>query len=234
MNGPRKHWGLKITIVIIGFISLITTILFGGFVIYAIIEEASFDQLVLDFKNGEVSNDKKFTGEYGKLETLVKEDYSFIKEKKEAIENIYQTSVFRHVLSIENYEEDGPDFTKTKAILQDIVLEKDAILEEVRDWTSEAEIEKRMDNIKLESYMRDTYFDYDIPDFIHSIFDETKQFDKMIDAVYDVLEFLSTYKASWYIEDHTLYFRQKILESRYLKLLTNVCPECFQDDANIF
>jgi len=168
--------------------------------------------------------------------TTTKKDYQVVEKAyknylKDCFDNmlkiadILQDERITKSLTAENYKEDGPNFTQTKEYL----LKTKAQLEEYK--TKYAEFfteEKAMSYINdkgLDSYYTDLYKNEIIGDIEKEGEDKTVENSindviEMLHTSEDVINFLSTNRNSWSIEDDNIVFTKDSLANKYDELIS--------------
>ena len=170
--------------------------------------------------------------------TTTKKDYQVVEKAyknylKDCFDNmlkiadILQDERITKSLTAENYKEDGPNFTQTKEYL----LETKSQLEEYK--TRYAEFfteEKAMSYINdkgLDSYYTDLYKNEIIGDIEKEGEDKTVENSindviEMLHTSEDVINFLSTNRNSWSIEDDNIVFTKDSLTNKYDELISRL------------
>lgn len=170
--------------------------------------------------------------------TTTKKDYQVVEKAyknylKDCFDNmlkiadILQDERITKSLTAENYKEDGPNFTQTKEYL----LETKSQLEEYK--TKYAEFfteEKAMSYINdkgLDSYYTDLYKNEIIGDIEKEGEDKTVENSindviEMLHTSEDVINFLSTNRNSWSIEDNNIVFTKDSLTDKYDELISRL------------
>lgn len=170
--------------------------------------------------------------------TTTKKDYQVVEKAyknylKDCFDNmlkiadILQDERITKSLTAENYKEDGPNFTQTKEYL----LKTKSQLEEYK--TKYAEFfteEKAMSYINdkgLDSYYTDLYKNEIIGDIEKEGEDKTVENSindiiEMLHTSEDVINFLSTNRNSWSIEDDNIVFTKDSLANKYDELISRL------------
>jgi len=170
--------------------------------------------------------------------TTTKKDYQVVEKAyknylKDCFDNmlkiadILQDERITKSLTAENYKEDGPNFTQTKEYL----LKTKALLEEYK--TKYAEFfteEKAMSYINdkgLDSYYTDLYKNEIIGDIEKEGEDKTVENSindviEMLHTSEDVINFLSTNRNSWSIENDNIVFTKDSLANKYDELISRL------------
>ena len=170
--------------------------------------------------------------------TTTKKDYQVVEKAyknylKDCFDNmlkiadILQDERITKSLTAENYKEDGPNFTQTKEYL----LKTKSQLEEYK--TKYAEFfteEKAMSYINdkgLDSYYTDLYKNEIIADIEKEGEDKTVENSindiiEMLHTSEDVINFLSTNRNSWSIEDDNIVFTKDSLANKYDELISRL------------
>lgn len=230
---------LKKILKIIGIILLIFIVFIGYFVIVDLNQEKKLKNEIIQINDMLNATNPDYIAINQKLAiTITKNDYaklerSYKKYLKDILENIMviksilEDERITHILSADNYIEDGPDFLKTKKYLdntqRDLSLTRDKYYELLT-------IEKAMsylDNQNLDDY----YLDFYQKEMISDI--ETGKNDKTIETSVNiiitllnesnkVIDFLIENNGSWVVDNNNIIFNSEALTNQYNNLLLNI------------
>ena len=130
------------------------------------------------------------------------------------------------VLTAENYQQDGKDFTETKKYLKETKEKLQRVIKNYNEYFTEEKAMSYLDK-NLDSYYQDFYKDEVVGNL-----DKTKEDDEvrssindlitLIDQETDVINFLVTNKDAWTIEDSAISFTTDDLIDAYNNLIGKI------------
>lgn len=130
------------------------------------------------------------------------------------------------VLTAENYQQDGKDFTETKKYLQETKEKLQRVITNYNEYFTEEKAMSYLDK-NLDSYYQDFYKDEVVGNL-----DKTKEDDEVISSINDlitlidqetdVINFLVTNKDAWTIEDSAISFTTDELIDAYNNLIGKI------------
>lgn len=130
------------------------------------------------------------------------------------------------VLTAENYQQDGKDFTKTKKYLKETKEKLQRVIKNYNEYFTEEKAMSYLDK-NLDSYYQDFYKDEVVGNL-----DKTKEDDEVISSINDlitlidqetdVINFLVTNKDAWTIEDSAISFTTDDLIDAYNNLIGKI------------
>lgn len=130
------------------------------------------------------------------------------------------------VLTAENYQQDGKDFTETKKYLQETKEKLQRVITNYNEYFTEEKAMSYLDK-NLDSYYQDFYKDEVVGNL-----DKTKEDDEVISSINDlitlidqetdVINFLVTNKDAWTIEDSSISFTSDELIDAYNNLIGKI------------
>ena len=130
------------------------------------------------------------------------------------------------VLTAENYQQDGKDFTETKKYLKETKEKLQRVIKNYNEYFTEEKAMSYLDK-NLDSYYQDFYKDEVVGNL-----DKTKEDDEvlssindlitLIDQATDVINFLVTNKDAWTIEDSAISFTTDDLIDAYNNLIGKI------------
>lgn len=130
------------------------------------------------------------------------------------------------VLTAENYQQDGKDFTETKKYLQETKEKLQRVITNYNEYFTEEKAMSYLDK-NLDSYYQDFYKDEVVGNL-----DKTKEDDEVISSINDlitlidqetdVINFLVTNKDAWTIEDSSISFTTDDLIDAYNNLIGKI------------
>ena len=130
------------------------------------------------------------------------------------------------VLTAENYQQDGKDFTETKKYLKETKEKLQRVIKNYNEYFTEEKDMSYLDK-NLDSYYQDFYKDEVVGNL-----DKTKEDDEVISSINDlitlidqetdVINFLVTNKDAWTIEDSAISFTTDDLIDAYNNLIGKI------------
>ena len=167
--------------------------------------------------------------------TVTKDDYKIEKKAYKSylsdsfdnivtITNIINDEQLTNVLTVENYQEDGPDFVVSKEYLE---TSKEVLINSKTNYYSLLSEEKAMSYIDtegLDSYYIDLYKDELLGDIETESADQTiansiDDIINIIDISLEALNFLSENKESWIIQNNQIVFDNQDLTDEYNRII---------------
>lgn len=167
--------------------------------------------------------------------TVTKDDYQVVEKAYKSylsdsfdnivtITNIINDEQLTNVLTVENYQEDGPDFVVSKEYLE---TSKEVLINSKTNYYSLLSEEKAMSYIDaegLDSYYIDLYKDELLGDIETESADQTiansiDDIINIIDISLEALNFLSENKESWIIQNNQIVFDNQDLTDEYNRII---------------
>lgn len=167
--------------------------------------------------------------------TVTKDDYQVVEKAYKSylsdsfdnivtITNIINDEKLTNALTVENYQEDGPDFVVSKEYLE---TSKEVLINSKTNYYSLLSEEKAMSYIDtegLDSYYIDLYKDELLGDIETESADQTiansiDDIINIIDISLEALNFLSENKESWIIQNNQIVFDNQDLTDEYNRII---------------
>lgn len=192
--------------------------------------KAKLDQELAGIFRGEIKiNDTqpKTSGKFGEVEQAVKEYFKEYTELQEQITTIIEDEKIQKMLTTENYEQDGPEFTESKKYIEEAKQELASKIERLKGLTSEEGIMARIEEKKVGSYYVNLYKDYffagqDLSKEFKEVYDELDLSKQIMDTLYDneikILNFLTENKDHWKIQNSRVAFDNASILAQYNSL----------------
>ena len=176
------------------------------------------------------SNDIVTIGGYAKIEGAIKNylfDYSSL--LKDTMK-IVGDNRLKKILSYDNYLEDGPSFTKSIKYLND---NKKSFNKNIDTLISQSSKKSIINNIKDKiyfSYYKDIYNELFVNEHFIKEFNDMKSLleasktnmNNIFDTSLEVLNFLSSEKDNWVLEDGEIKFQTKELYEKYMSYINKI------------
>lgn len=155
-----------------------------------------------------VNTDVKSEGQYGIVEKLVKEDYKLYIESVNKLRENYEKLTQLKVINLENYQNDGPEFTNSLETLNGIKEENKQIFDTLNSIVNESKVEERITSSGLETRHADMYKsilnDIKVEEGINSLKEMDSKYDAYNDSLISVLNYMKENGNEWFIENNTL------------------------------
>lgn len=220
---------LVILVVIVG-------ILLGGKVINKLKLDREIKSLAEKNIDSEDFNNIKAvsSGQYQDVEIAIKEfykDYSIY--KKEFMDKLKDEKI-KNMLSIQNYQNDGPEFTQSLEYIKSSKEEFNKISDNITTILTEENIMSRIENKNLDNYYIQLYRNYffsedKLIENLQTTYQDVQDAKTLNNNLYNnetkILTFLSENKESWEILDNKLTFNSANLSEEYNKLKSNLYGE---------
>lgn len=163
------------------------------------------------------------TGDYAKVEKAVKNYMEDNFNNAITIAEVLSDEVLTSALTAENYTSDGPDFVKTKLLLDDLKERLTNAKEEMKRLSEDETVMSYLKD-KEDSYYVDLY--KEIIGEEESASEDAIEIGQSIDEVLDmvaveqsVIDFLSENKGQWTVQDGIIAFSDEALNVQYNQLL---------------
>ena len=167
-------------------------------------------------------------GDYLKTEKAYKQYLTDVYENMQKMTDILDDEKIEKSLTVQNYKEDGPEFTETKKYLAETKQSLEEGKNKFYELLTEEGAMKYIKDQGVDSYYEDIY-NKEIKGYINS---EENQDETVKDAINDVIDvltvsekiinFLSENKGSWEIEDDSIVFDTEKLSDEYEKLAEEI------------
>ena len=111
-------------------------------------------------------------------------------------------------LNIENYKNDGPDFTNSLEKLNSIKAENEENMQKLLDLVDEAKIEEKTDGNGLKGRHKKLYKEIleqlELSNCVNEVKETDTKFATYLNSLIDVLNYMKDNKSEWFIENDTL------------------------------
>ena len=175
------------------------------------------------------NDDILLTGEYGKIEKQVKEDYSTYFEAIETIQTNNSAVENLKVKNIENFQNDGPEFTNSLDTLNKMKTSNEEKIQTLNYLVSEDEMKARAEAADIKGKYKDLYFqiiaDAKLSDNVTASVKAAEQMNSYYEKLISLLTFMKDNKSEWFIENGTLKSRSQSFIDEYNRLLSDATVE---------
>lgn len=169
--------------------------------------------------------------------TITKKDYALVEKSTKKyikdsvnnmleITNILENENITKILTADNYNDDGPDFTNTKNYLLDTKNKLTTGLDNYYKYLTKDVIISYLDP-SLDKYYKNFYLNELIGDYEKEFNDKTidtsiKNLLTLLDNSEKIIDFLIENKTSWYVKDGNIVFKTNDLLNTYNTLVDNL------------
>ena len=189
--------------------------------------------LLVDEENIDVEKIKEMlnrtvtTGDYKIVETSFKTYLSDAFDSVFQMVDILNDDRLVSILTIENYQNDGPDFIETKAYITETKTKLEELKNSYYSYLTEDKAMSYIENKGLDSYYIDLYKDEYVGDIEsakedRSVENSINQIIELLDVSEEIINFLSANSDSWTIEDEVIIFNTEQLSNQYLELVNKI------------
>ena len=166
------------------------------------------------------------TGDYAKVEVALK---SYLKDTlkiSEGIMNVLNDERITNLLTLDNYKNDGTEFTESKKFIEDTRGQLEDDKNKLSELLTKEKAMSYIENEKLDSYYVDIY-EKEFAEEIATIDDESleKSLDEIIEILNiseKVLNLLSENPNSWTLTDENIVFSNESLANQYDALINSI------------
>lgn len=167
------------------------------------------------------------TGDYKVVETSFKEYLSDTFDSIFQMMDILKSDKLGSILTIENYQNDGPSFVETKAYITDTKTKLEELKNSYYTLLTEEKAMSYIENKGLDSYYVDLYRDEYVGDMETVNKDKTveesiNQIIELLNVSEEIINFLSENSNSWHIEDNVIVFNTDELSNKYTELINKL------------
>lgn len=211
-------------------------IIYGGRIINKAKLDRELENLVSkDISKEDLSNTTPVTsGEFAVVEQTVKEYFKEYSDLRKQFMDKVNDDRLETILSTENYNQDGPDFTESINYINTAKEEFNNIADSLLELISKENIETRIEDEDVSDYYKDLYKGYFIENGdLSNTFQETYQdivadrtlMNNLYDNEIKILNFLTENKAHWEVLDNKLTFDDQELANTFNEMKGNILEE---------
>lgn len=168
------------------------------------------------------------SGKYAKVEKAAKNFASDIFKTAFEIKNILGDEKIKKILTADNYESDGPEFTETKQYLSDTKTKIESLKTEMLEFLKEEKINSYIETETKDSYCTELYRELLKKD-IQMSDSQKKELETSIDKVIsmlsteeEVINFLVENKGKWRVQGGQILFDTNSLVTTYNGYITKL------------
>ena len=241
-SGKQGKDGNKLNKVILTILLILVIFVVAIGIIYGgrIINKAKLDRELENLVNSGSSSEKLentttvTSGEFAVVEETVKEYFKEYSNLRQQFMERVNDSKLQSILTPENYEQDGPEFTESINYINTAKKEFNNIADELLNLLSTENIETRIQDKDIGDYYKDLYKGYFIDNNdLSSTFQETYQdtlddrtlMNNLYDNEIEILSFLTENKEHWEVLDNKLTFDDQELANTFNNMKSNLFAE---------
>ena len=223
--------GVLITIIIVAILIIFAGAVFGIFTVNKMNKEKQekilSDEVVSMYTSQKVNTEIKTTGKFAKVESAIKTYYTeYVNTSKDLID-IYSQNLLNNSLTADNISSDGPEFKNTKANINKIKDIESSTINKYNELISDEYINNKAKELNLNDYYTNLFISeindtLRVKEDVDKIKTVTEEYDKWIDKIEEILNFLTENKANWKVSGTNLMFTSTTLVTNYNNLLTSL------------
>lgn len=226
---------LTILLILVIFVVAIG-IIYGGRIINKAKLDRELENLVSkDISSVDLSNTAPVTsGEFAVVEQTVKEFFKEYSDLRQQFMEKVNDSQLQSILTTENYEQDGPEFTESINYINTAKEEFNNIADGLLNLLSKENIEERIQEKNIGDYYKELYKEYFMyNNELSATFQETYQdtlddrtlMNNLYDNEIEILSFLTENKEHWEVLDNKLTFDDQELANTFNNMKSNLFAE---------
>ncbi len=184
----------------------------------------------LDITKDEIDMTIKTKGDYAVVEKTIKEylnNYSI--NIKEAM-NIMQDKKMAEILTVDNYKNDGPEFTNSKEYISKTKTDFNEKMNLLINMTSEEKMMQEIENKNLDSNFVELYrelmlgdkMEEDLKQMVKSLEEASTTINNILDTQEKVIDLLINNKGKWEVQGKQIQFSTQKLVNEYNDLIRDL------------
>ena len=167
------------------------------------------------------------TGDYKVVETSFKAYLSDAFDSVFQMLDILNSDKLVSILTAENYQNDGPEFTETKAYITETKTKLEELKNSYYSFLTEEKAMSYIEDKGLDSYYVDLYReeyvgDIDTANEDKTVEDSINQIIELLNVSEEIINFLSENSNSCHIEEDVIVFNTDELSNKYNELLNKI------------
>lgn len=173
--------------------------------------------------SGEIDREIKSSGKYADVEKALKDYVIEYQSIAVSIADQYKSEKLTNILSVDNYRNDGPEFTESKKLIEDIKKQGEDAKTKLAEMVTDDYKDKRADNSGLTGKYKDLFktsiqLESELSD-VNKTIDNVNHYLSKID---DVFNFLKENKSNWDVKNNRVEFKSMSQVTKYNSLITMV------------
>lgn len=192
------------------------------------------DKEIKNVFEGNISDEIKTTGDYAVVESAIKEYHKQFLDSQNKFMDIIADEKIQDMLSVQNCEEDGPEFTKSKEYIQNSKKEFNDLTDTLVNLLNEQAIMSKIEDKNLSDYYINLYKSYffagsNLAQVYESVYTEIDATKSLMNSLYDnelkILNFLTENKNHWKVENSQVKFDSPSVSAQYKTLLVQLSAQ---------
>ncbi len=236
-----KKGSKKIVLIIIAIIVLIF-LLAAGFIFYhgnqtgkLISEVNKIAEMQMMNEDGSmvenpIDMEIKTTGSYAVIEKTFKDYVSEVVNSTKDLAEALDEEKIMNLVSIENMQQDGPDFTKSKQEVENMKQAIEEYITKFQEYANEDNLLSKIDDKDVSDYYKELYKTLAVDEDMETSLEDTVQqlntageeAKQALDDLNSIFNFLSENKDDWQIEDGQIVFNTESSYEEYNSLMSSL------------
>ena len=176
------------------------------------------------YTSSNFDSETKTTGKFAIVENALKEYYTEYLNTSNDLVSIYSKNLLANSLTASNISSDGPEFTKSKENINQIKETESSTLAKYDELISDAS------ELNLSEYYSNLFIDkinqnLKVKEDIATLKEIVAEYDKWLDDINNVFDFLNTNKDNWKISGNNVMFTNVKLVSEYNSLISDLSKQ---------
>lgn len=173
--------------------------------------------------SGEVDQDIKSSGKYAEVEKALKAYVVEYQDVANSIADQYKNEKLTNILSANNYKNDGPEFTESKKLIENVKKQGEEAKTKLTEMVSDTFKDKKAEEAGLTGKYKDLFktsiqLEGELDD-VNKTIDNVNSYLSKID---DVFNFLKENKSNWEVRNNRVEFKSMSQVTKYNSLITMV------------
>jgi len=214
--------------IIVGILVLVTIAVIGYLASTDLAQAATLRKEIAIIAESDITKDEidmeiKTKGDYAVVEQTIKEymnTYSFTCKE---VMTILEDEQMAEILSAENYKNDGPDFTTSKAYIATTRKNFNEKITLLIDMTSEETMKAAIEDKGLDENFKELYYELmlgeelkvDLQEAKTSLEESSTTVNNILDVQEKIINMLIENKGKWEVEDDQIVFSSQTLVNQY-------------------
>lgn len=214
----------KIVIIVVAVVVLVLLVIFGvvGMFVNDYMQKVVISsELEKINQTKQVDQEIKAKGKYADVEKAIKDYVIEYQEVGKEIQNEYQNEKFTTILSANNLQNDGPEFTETRKLISDVKAKGEETKTKLAEMVSEEYKEKRATESGLTGKYKDLFKqDIQLEGELETVNTTIDNVNNYLSKIEDIFNFLTENKGNWEVKNNQVQFTQMTLVTKYNSLLS--------------
>jgi len=184
----------------------------------------------LDITKDTIDMEIKTKGDYAVVEKTIKEYMNTYSITCKEVMAILEDEQMAEILSAYNYENDGPDFVKSKEYIQTTRTNFNEKINLLIDMTTEEMMKAAIEDKGLDENFKDLYNELMLGEELKVDLEEAKQsleqssitINNILDVQEKVINLLIENKGKWEVEDEQIVFNSQTLVNEYNEFINSL------------